>query len=281
MKLLAIVISYFPTEEEFIQNIKSYIKDVDQLLVWENTPKNNVNYDKKNITTINSEKIIFCGTGVNVGIGKALNFAANFGLQNGFTHLLTLDQDSCFRKDMLNHFKQKIVDFLDHKVGIYGTNLLFPEGQTEFGFNEEPIVVKYCITSGSIVPMETFKKNCFFDEDLFIDGVDLDFCFKANQKHGLVTVVFPSIILEHNIGYPQKTFLGFSASAYSAFRTYFVVKNQILLIRKYPEFYNYKEKCSIISNYLIKRIFTIIFYEKEKKQKVLAMLRGLKEGLLE
>lgn len=59
MKLIAIVITYFPEEKDLIQNISSYINDVDQLIIWENTPKDKINYNKEKLLGINPNKIIF------------------------------------------------------------------------------------------------------------------------------------------------------------------------------------------------------------------------------
>ena len=58
------------------------------------------------------------------------------------------------------------------------------------------------------------------DEQLFIDAVDIEYCFRLKKKYGLQTIVFPSVIMKHALGYPIKTIFGFNASAYSAFRTY-------------------------------------------------------------
>lgn len=280
MKLLGVVITYFSEIDDLIQNIKTYIEEVDCLIIWENTPDVDIVYDKKNIEKLYPEKLFFAGTGKNEGIGIALNFAAKHTLNNNFTHLLTLDQDSYFEKGMLCRYKESVRKFLTSDIGLYGTNLLYSNGIQEYREKESIINVKYCITSGSIIPRQTFEKGCFFDEHLFIDGVDLDYCFRLNKLFGLRVVVFPSVHMMHSIGYPIKTFLGFSASAYSAFRTYYVVKNQILILRRYPEFFSFKEKLVIINDYIFKRLFTILFYENNKLAKIVALAKGLREGLL-
>lgn len=49
---------------------------------------------------------------------------------------------------------------------------------------------------------------------------------------------------------------------------------------EYPDFFTFKEKFAILNNYLFKRLFIILFYEKNKYKKLCALLKGLKEGLL-
>lgn len=118
------------------------------------------------------------------------------------------------------------------------------------------------------------------DEQLFIDAVDIEYCFRLKKKYGLQTIVFPSVIMKHAIGYPIKTIFGFNASAYSAFRTYYLVRNQIYILRKYSNFYTFKEKFGIINNYILKRLFILIFYETDKFSKLKALIKGCKDGLL-
>lgn len=280
MKLIAIVITYFPEEKDLVQNISSYINDVDQLIIWENTPKDKINYNKEKLLGINPNKIIFVGNGINVGIGKALNYAANFAINYSYTHLITFDQDSFFDSSMLKKYKNFITEVKDNNIGCYGVNLIFPDGNLDFKSNNNIEYVKYCITSGCIIPVETFQKGCFFDEQLFIDAVDIEYCFRLKKKYGLQTIVFPSVIMKHAIGYPIKTIFGFNASAYSAFRTYYLVRNQIYILRKYSNFYTFKEKFGIINNYILKRLFILIFYETDKFSKLKALIKGCKDGLL-
>lgn len=73
-------------------DIASFIGAVGRLLIWRNSP-----LDEEGILAWDAgwaEKIEFCGTGENVGIPKALNYAWHRASAGGFTHLMTMDQDS-------------------------------------------------------------------------------------------------------------------------------------------------------------------------------------------
>lgn len=79
-----------------------------------------------------------------------------------------------------------------------------------------------------------------------IDTIDIEFCFRLKKLYDFKTIVFPSVFLKHEIGYPVKTFLGFEASAYSAFRTYFLIRNQIKNINGISRFFHVQRKvCNI------------------------------------
>ena len=91
MKLLALVTLYYPPAH-ITDNLLTYAEDVDGLFVWDNTPGGSNYQFPESI----SHKIVRLRQGENTGIGKALNAAAMFALDNGYTYLLTMDQDSAF-----------------------------------------------------------------------------------------------------------------------------------------------------------------------------------------
>ena len=88
MKLLALVTLYYPPAH-ITDNLLTYAEDVDGLFVWDNTPGGSNYQFPESI----SHKIVRLRQGENTGIGKALNAAAMFALDNGYTYLLTMDQD--------------------------------------------------------------------------------------------------------------------------------------------------------------------------------------------
>src|SRR5690606_2060660 len=55
------------------------------------------------------------------------------------------------------------------------------------------------ITSGSILNLKASSKIGAFDEDLFIDLVDLEYCYRASLK-GYSTIAFANIPMEHSLG---------------------------------------------------------------------------------
>ena len=85
MKLLALVTLYYPPAH-ITDNLLTYAEDVDGLFVWDNTPGGSNYQFPESI----SHKIVRLRQGENTGIGKALNAAAMFALDNGYTYLLTM-----------------------------------------------------------------------------------------------------------------------------------------------------------------------------------------------
>ena len=58
------------------------------------------------------------------------------------------------------------------------------------------------IASGSLVKAEVFGVTGFFDEAMFIDYVDTDFCLRL-QKNGFKILSVASVLLEHELGQRQ------------------------------------------------------------------------------
>lgn len=92
MRLLAVVVLYHPGKD-LTGNINSYLPQVDRLLLWDNTPGGGKEQLPLSGVT-HPERLEYRGCGRNVGIGTALNDAVAYAREHGYTHLLTLDQDS-------------------------------------------------------------------------------------------------------------------------------------------------------------------------------------------
>ncbi|MCX2485257.1 glycosyltransferase [Pedobacter sp. MR2016-24] len=275
MKLIAIVVLYKPDIRAVIKNILSYIDQIDHLLLYRNSE-----VGEKDFTLLHSyfDKIDFIGSGKNVGIAKALNEGAKWAEDQEFSHLLTLDQDSYFEGNNLKNFRHLISNDNVKNVGIYSAN---PDnrGQLTFKTNSAYIRIPDAITSGSIFPIKIFGECGYFDENLFIDAVDYDYCYRIKKLKNYDTIVFPSIILKHEVGYPTKINFGLITDNYSSFRTYYIIRNHIIIWRRYPDLFQQQYKKTLIKIHIVYRIAKIIIGEEDKLNKLKSIVTGLKDGL--
>ncbi|MFD2598078.1 hypothetical protein ACFSQ3_03855 [Sphingobacterium corticis] len=279
MKLAGIIVTYMPDVQDLINNIDSCVNDLDYLILWENTPREMIRYDRDFFLERFPNKISFAGTGENVGIGKALNYGARIATENGYTHLLTMDQDSYFEIDHLSRYKEQILTCHYTSVGIFGVNYRNNDCDT-FSKASRYLEQPDCITSGSIIAVETFHKTGLFNENLFIDAVDFDFCYNIKKKCNLITMICTEISLFHKIGYGSKTRWGFYTDNYSPMRTYFIVRNQLLMWFKYPEQFPNTRKKFLIKDYILMRIVKVLLAEDQKIKKLSAIYFGVLDALL-
>lgn len=268
MKLLAIIITYYPNCRETINNILQFVESVDKLIIWENTPL--IDRGKYKISIEGYlDKIIYEGTKINEGIAYPLNWAIKYGLSHGYTHLLTMDQDSQWID--FNMFKNNIELIQSDTIIAYTPFISCINN--EF-VNEPYTIIKECITSGTVYKLDLCKRNGYFREDYFIDAVDLEYCIRSNLN-GFQTVLLPSGKLSHKLGYPLLIFNRWTTSNYSPFRTYHIVRNYIWMWKEYPNQFN---KQDYLYRETIIRMLKIILGEKYKLQKILSILKGVYHG---
>lgn len=267
MKLCAIVITYYPNIDEVKSNIYKYITHVDHLIIWNNTPSSDLKKHEIRLPAY-ADKVTFMSTGKNEGIGYAINRAIEYSIENNYTHLLTMDQDSEWDnfEDFLTEANNK-----SHEYYIIAPNInnLYPRQKLYLEISS--------ITSGTIYNLSIIKKIGPFNERFFIDAVDEEFGFRA-YSHGYPTAILGLVNLKQKFGV-QKNFFSKQITEYNAFRTYYIVRNHLWIWRLYPSLRSFHLFKVFIFDKTIKRVVTILLAEDNKRKKLLALLKGIKHGL--
>lgn len=265
MKIAGVVVLYNPVNE-VLKNIKSYCFQVDRFYVFDNS-------DRPNYELLADLKGISCAiyTENNVGIAAALNKIASIVVQDCCTHLLTMDQDSFAPPNLvkeLSSFSKK-----GNNVGIIspfhasnvGSNV--PQGQIVCD-------VSAVMTSGSLFTLSALKTIGGFDENLFIDYVDTECCWRM-KLGGFNVLELNSVSLQHNLGNISKVNL-FSRRVHpqnhSPLRMYYMTRNLLYLNNRYKSLQRsfVQEE---IRKYLL-RVAKIILFEKWKIAKLKMIVMG-------
>lgn len=267
MKILAIIVTYYPDKGKLINNINSFKDNVDKILIWENTPKNESDLYRY----IEDDKIEYCGPRENVGIPKALNYAWYYANKNSYDYVLTMDQDSLwvdFNQYLNSTIRSKQVNNV-----IWGPN---PEQDN----HKRGIVERsFIITSGMIASTNILNLIGGWPETFKVDCVDIDFCYNA-KLYGIQFLQVQSSHIEQNYGVPQKSlslsYLNLrSMPVYSPARLYAMSRNGIILKKKYNNF-------PIIS-YLYRAVLDsskrILLHEDNKKEKIRSIFKGVIDGI--
>jgi rhamnosyltransferase len=277
MKVVGVVVAYFPDLKELTFNISSYVNELDKLIIWDNTPNQAEDYFAPVIEEKYKDKIRIMTTGKNEGIGYALNQAAQWGINNHFDYLLTMDQDSNFAEGSLLHYLRIIQKTGRRDVVMYTSMLRLVSGDSP-PFEGEFLEQKLGITSGSIMPLSVFEELGFFQEELFIEGVDLEMCWRA-KKHQLKVLQVNHVYLNHAVGDRKEfNFLGEKLHTYnySPIRVYYSIRNHIYLYKKYKDhafFIHY------FYNNVFKRAIAILLLESDRRKKLYALFLGAAHGL--
>ncbi|MFT4202968.1 MAG: glycosyltransferase [Chitinophagaceae bacterium] len=259
LRVAGMVILYNPDWAEVCGNIKSYLPYLRQLYVFNNTEQTDIPLPPE--LSVHPQ-IRYFNDGVNEGIAKRLNQGCDLAIDDGYGWLLTMDQDSEFALGDLSHYYKAIESYPEkEKVAMFGV-----ETDKTIVNEENAARVLYLITSGSIINLTLYHSIGGFDENLFIDEVDLDYCYNA-IVHGYNIVKFGKIVLEHQLGKSeQKRSILTGKKTHRTFhspeRIYYIVRNNLYLRKKYGNEFRELDKKRMITTF--HRIKNRFLYKKGK-----------------
>lgn len=259
----AVVVLYNPTLME-IENINSYINKVDYAVIVDNSDTDNS--DKVFSIIDKSKRINYYSEQKNLGLCKGLNLGIEKLKEKGCEWAVLFDADSKIGSDIFTIYKNAINDHKNDEVAVFAPVHIFDRSNNrEYkGYKE----VSWSMTSGWLVNIEIFEKQGGFFEELFVDGLDMDYCFKSH-KNGYKVIECGEAIINHK---PAETrhFLWFKYGIASPYRYYMQARQLIWCWRRYK---NYRCLCIYLYKW-----FKVLFLFPEKKKYIDEMIKGTKDG---
>lgn len=263
ISVCGMVMLYNP-DIEVITNIESYINQVNTLIITDNSDVKNDELISK-LNEFNNIK--FIDNSGNLGVSFALNQASELAISLGFEYLLTMDQDSKAPDDMIPNLLSRGQELKN--VGIISP-LHSDRFNTHHKFKEPVSNLKVIKTSGNLINLKAYKKVGAFDENLFIDYVDIEYCYRLRQYDYKIYRI-NDIVLEHNeANLDERVFLFKKYYPYNhqPFRFYYKTRNMLYLSKKYPEY-----RKELIISYL-RVIVKVILFEEYRFRKIKMSLIG-------
>lgn len=271
MKFIASVITFNPTEFT-LESVKSYIDHVEKLVIWDNTPVKSNDIIMK-LKSKYPSKIKIMGEYENLGISYALNRIFKYAIAEGYNYVLTMDQDSLW-ENFESYISSCNLDLNDN-IAIYAP--VVKVGDNTIRCNKTDFV----ITSGSLYNLDVFKKTGMFREEYFIDEVDNEYCVRARLM-GFDIQIIDDAFLVQIFGSPsQKSWADKYTAHYSSFRTYYQIRNRTWMWRQYHKHLSYRYFLRTLLFLTLRRIVIILIAEKDKIEKLEAILKGWHHGLHE
>lgn len=273
-KVAAAVVLYHP-DSAVVSNIGTYYNSVNSLIVIDNSENNNIDI-KDEILKLFPD-VIYRSLNRNAGIAAALNIACGIAIQNNCEWVLTMDQDSSFKPD---EAKQMIDDIpvaraLFGNIGILSPIHVLHEDLT-VNATEHYTVKKILMTSGNLLNLSAYTVTGPFEEKLFMDLVDYEYCLRLKKnKYNLIQDNF--VHLKHSLGdFEIKKIISqkIGVSNHNSIRRYYITRNALYVGFKYFQtdklFFFHTLKNIFFWNPLI-----IIGYEKDKIAKLKSMYKGI------
>lgn len=291
-EIAAGVVLYNPNNiDRVLQCLESLRHQVNQIYIFDNCTQ------VTKIPMLNYTKYI-SGNG-NRGLAYALNRIMEQAQKDGYDWVLTMDQDSVLPEGMIEDFKQYMCN---EQVAIICPQVV-DKRRTYMEVTREDVVdyLDMCITSASCTSVAAWKKIGKFDEWLFIDLIDNEFC-KRLKASGYEILQIKKWVLDQEFGkivpksrekqefwikvskiLHNENFAKFSyKKTVSSVRVYYTCRNIIYVNRKMSlygktgyENYNCKGYAGFVISFIVPSVF-----RAEKKGKVLAAAwNGTRDGL--
>ena len=271
-KIIACVITFNPNLKILNKCLLAVVNQVDEIVIWDNNSTNLCDI-KAVVNEQKSKKYFIWENNDNYGIAKSLNKVFRYAEKNNYRWVLTLDQDSIVPENMVEEYRK----YIDRpNIAIIGCRTVDRNLANEMWTGAEVDVVGRLITSGCLNNIDAWKHVNGFDEKLFIDLVDTDYNIKL-INNGYVLLRVNSVPLSHAIGNIRNvTMVGINLIIYNhnAERKYYQIRNMLYLDRKYKRIYT----LFAIRHFFI-AIIKILFWEDDKMNKIIATIKGAKDGI--
>lgn len=291
----AIVVTYNPDFRLFGAQIES-LDNQCAVLVVDNSEKPDI----KNL--INKKCQEFCiklvDMGCNVGLAKAQNSGIQF-VRDAFPeskYIVFLDQDSIPSSRFITSMRSEYKCICKkERIAVLGPSLYDPRAKSYHSFHlihgalykkTNPVTLKnktipcsMINSSGSFCSVDVFEDIGCFDESLFIDHVETDWCFRAKSM-GYKLYGTTKVVLEHYMGDDVLEFSVLGKKRFMPYRNplrhHYLFRNSIKLLKRDYIPFVWKLYCMVKLTYTAV-IFSI--FSRERKGQMKAMWLGIKDGI--
>lgn len=256
--LNGVVTLYHPTEQ-MINNILQYSSIIQNFFVIDNTPHPNSNLLHNLIFHSN---IIYISNGRNMGIAYSLNIAVEQSKKQNCEWIILLDQDSVISKDAILSLYEFAITFPKKTLGIVSASYKHYD-------KHGPEQVLETITSGSLINVNICILCGKFEEKLYIDEVDNEYCLRISSL-GYQIYRLNDIFFEHHLG--NKQIVGNRILYnYPPSRYYYLIRNALYVANIYKKIY--PDICRV-KRKRVKIWIKNVFYEKKTLLKLCFILKG-------
>lgn len=265
--IIAGIVTYNPDIYRLKENVNAILPQVDEIVCVDNSSEN-----RHEILEyfLEESRIKFICNDKNTGIATALNSIMKYACDKKCEWVLTLDQDSVCATNIIKEYKKYI--------NMEDVAMIAPVIQDRNCHQVEVSGKEYedidrCITSGALTNVLFWKAVGGYNEVLFIDYVDFDYCEQLHLINKKIIRV-NTVVLQHEIGRAKEIRIfnkHISFGNHSPQRKYYIARNQLYYILKYKKYRNMSHEWL----YLFELFAYVILFESEKILKLKMMIKGL------
>ena len=241
-KHCSVVVLYNPIFSEISKFINQLINSKYFLFIIDNSEKK---LGKEFDVFIDNPSVIYKNFNKNKGLAFAQNQGINEAISRNFETVSLFDQDSFISSKnyikLIEAFKQSKFDIMsplivsknDHSKVEESLKINFVGWPTPIEVVKSKMLhpTDIVIASGLTCSLKIFEEVGFFNEDFFIDYLDIEWCLRARNK-GKKIAVNSLVTLFHSIGMGQENYTLFKPQIHPPERTFYQFKNNLTLFKK-------------------------------------------------
>lgn len=273
---LAIVVTYFP-DADLPHRLHLLQKQFGMVVVVDNGSQGQA---LEMLMELAAPSLMVILNTSNEGIATAMNQGLIYAKNQGYSNVVTFDQDSTILPNFLENLRNA-EKALGEPIAIIGSNYVDSHRARKRHHNLDSLPIKEVrtvISSGMFFPLALSDRIGGFLDELFIDGVDHEFCLRA-RKHGYKVWLLLEPGLHHEIGSPMDTnnsllkrFLPYN---HPPQRKYYIARNTLHNIRSYwkqEPLWCIKRSAAILLK------FSVAMCHVQRKQHLSALLLGMRDA---
>lgn len=247
-RICALVVTFEPDAALLRRMLEAVTPQVDHLLLVDNASGH---FPRDPFSTSVDTAATLLRLPSNVGLAAAQNQGMAWIIEHGFEFALLLDQDSVAEPGMVDALKAGLLELDQPADRVAAVGPVYVDARTGQGrhfvrfsaFNVRRTIcdrdidwleVDFLIASGSLLRTQTYRRVGRFEEGLFIDNIDLEWCFRA--RHGgyrLFGVCHAR--MQHALGDDVvRVWMGrwWYVYRHSPLRQYYMARNRLALYRR-------------------------------------------------
>jgi rhamnosyltransferase len=249
-RIASITVTYNPDPGRLSEQIRALRGQVDRILVVDNGSQAPVG--DMLAADPGGPSIELIGLAENRGVASAFNIGVRRARERGAQFVLLLDHDSIPTPGMVTALRAayercaqspgappvaavgpRVNDVRDHREYPFIRMGWTHNRHLRCGADgAQALACDFIISSGTLIPLESFSSVGEFDESLFIDSVDLEWCCRARSR-GLALYGVCAARLDHWLGDQRRRVLGnLRLVVHSPQRVYYMTRNRLLLYRR-------------------------------------------------
>jgi len=279
-KIAVILTAYNPNVAELTENLRSYASQVDVVILSDNSDVLAIQQQVR-LLAEQFGNVVLNQLFENVGIARAQNLGLELAKNQGCDFFIEMDQDSKLPEGYVSALLRHFLD-LDKGRGVVGgigpiaTKKDTSDVYTNVDRGSACVEVEYTLSSGFLMPLHAVEKVGPKNEDLFIDFVDWEWCWRSREQ-GLRVYVDTTLEIIHMLGDGHKRVLGLNIGIPSPIRHYYQFRNFLYLLRKRYVPWRWKAKYLLI---MTLKPFAYLALLDRKAVRLRYVGKGIKDGII-